>query len=67
NKETVYSISVGSWNSEKWESDKESFTDVSNYEPNEMESQSKTIKIGQQITSYLHKGDLDFWIIDMSE
>lgn len=67
NKETVYSISVGSWDNEKWESDKESFTDVSNYEPNEMESQAKTIKIGQQITSYLHKGDLDFWIIDMSE
>ena len=67
NTEGVYSIGVGSWNSEKWQSDRENFTDVSNYEPNNQESQAKTVKMNSQTTSYLHKNDLDFWIIDMSK
>ena len=67
NTEGVYSIGVGSWDNDKWISDKENFTDVSNYEPNNQESQAKTVYMNSQTTSYLHKSDLDFWIIDMSK
>ena len=67
NTEGVYSIGVGSFDNDKWNSDKESFTDVSNFEPNNQESQAKTIYMNSQTTSYLHKSDLDFWIIDMSK
>jgi len=66
-RETVYGIGVGAWDSEWWDEEKETFTDVSSYEPNNKESEAKTIKIGQKIISYLHKGDLDFWIIDMGK
>ena len=66
NTEGVYSIGVGSWDDERWNSDRETFTDVSNFEPNDMESQAKTINMNSQTTSYLHKNDLDFWIIDMN-
>lgn len=62
--EGIYSIGVGSFDSEKWQQDLEAFTDVSNYEPNDLESTAKTITRGSQITSYLHKNDIDFWIID---
>lgn len=67
NTEGVYSIGVGSWDNDKWISDRENFTDVSNYEPNNQESQAKTVYMNSQTTSYLHKSDLDFWIIDMSK
>ncbi len=67
NTEGVYSIGVGSWDNEKWNSDRENFTDVSNYEPNNQESQAITIKMNSQTTSYLHKSDIDFWIIDMGK
>ena len=67
NTEGVYSIGVGSWDNDKWNSDKENFTDVSNYEPNNRESQARTLNMNSQTTSYLHKSDLDFWIIDMSK
>ena len=67
NTEGVYSIGIGSWDSEKWQSDRENFTDVSNYEPNNQESQAKTVYMNSQTTSYLHKNDIDFWIIDMSK
>lgn len=67
NTEGVYSIGVGSWDKEKWDSDRETFTDVSNYEPNNQESQAITVNMNSQTTSYLHKNDLDFWIIDMSK
>ena len=67
NTEGVYSIGVGQWDDERWQSDRENFTDVSNFEPNDMESQAKTINMNSQTTSYLHKNDLDFWIIDMSK
>ncbi len=67
NTEGVYSIGVGSWDNGKWNSDRETFTDVSNYEPNNQESQAKTVYMNSQTTSYLHKNDLDFWIIDMSK
>ncbi len=67
NTEGVYSIGVGSWDKDKWNSDRENFTDVSNYEPNNQESQAKTLYMNSQTTSYLHKSDLDFWIIDMSK
>lgn len=65
NTEGIYSIGVGSWNDAKWQSDRVNFTDVSNFEPNDMESQAKTLNMNSQTTSYLHKNDLDFWIIDM--
>ena len=67
NTEGVYSIGVGSWDNDKWNSDRETFTDVSNYEPNNQESQAKTVYMNSQTTSYLHKNDLDFWIIDMGK
>jgi len=67
NTEGVYSIGVGQWDDGRWQSDRENFTEVSNFEPNDMESQAKTININSQTTSYLHKNDLDFWIIDMSK
>ena len=67
NTEGVYSIGAGSFDNDKWKADKESFTDVSNYEPNDRESQARTLGMNSQTTSYLHKNDLDFWIIDMSE
>jgi hypothetical protein len=67
NTEGVYSIGVGSWDKEKWDSDRENFTDVSNYEPNNQESQAVTVNMNSQTTSYLHKNDIDFWIIDMSK
>lgn len=65
--EGVYAIGVGSWDNDKWISDRETFTDVSNFEPNNQESQAKTINMNSQTTSYLHKNDIDFWIIDMSK
>ena len=65
--EGVYAIGVGSWDNDKWISDRETFTDVSNFEPNNQESQAKTVNMNSQTTSYLHKNDLDFWIIDMSK
>ena len=67
NTEGVYAIGAGAWDQEKWNSDKESFTDVSNYEPNNQESQAKILNMNSQTTSYLHKNDIDFWIIDMSK
>ena len=67
NTEGVYSIGVGSWDNDKWNSDRETFTDVSNFEPNNQESQAKTVYMNSQTTSYLHKNDLDFWIIDMGK
>jgi hypothetical protein len=67
NTEGVYSIGVGSWDRDKWNSDCDTFTDVSNYEPNNQESQAKTVYMNSQTTSYLHKNDIDFWIIDMSK
>ena len=67
NTEGVYSIGVGSFDNDKWNSDVKNFTDVSNYEPNDRESQAKTIFMNSQTTSYLHKNDVDFWLIDMSK
>jgi len=62
--EGIYSIGVGTFDSDRWQQDLDSFTDVANYEPNDLESEAKTITNGSQITSYLHKNDIDFWIID---
>lgn len=67
NTEGVYSIGVGKWDDGQWKSDMENFTDVSNFEPNNTESQAKTLNMNSQMTSYLHKNDLDFWIIDMGK
>ena len=67
NTEGVYAIGVGSWDDDKWYSDKETFTDVGNYEPNDKESQAQTMYMNSQTTSYLHKNDIDFWLIDMSK
>ena len=62
--EGIYSIGVGSFDTDRWQQDLDSFTDVANYEPNDLESEAKTVTSGSQITSYLHKNDIDFWIID---
>ena len=64
--EGVYSIGVGSWDESKWDTDQKSFDDADSYEPNDSESQAKTVKMNSQTTSYLRKNDIDFWIIDMS-
>jgi hypothetical protein len=34
------------------------------FEPNETEKQAKTLQMNESVTSYIHKGDLDFWKID---
>ncbi len=62
--EAVYSIGVEKWD-ENTSEQMEIFTDTSIFEPNNSESSATTIKMGQQIISYLHKGDLDYYIVDM--
>ena len=67
--EGAYAIGVGTWDNEKWESEKKNPDIITSYEPNDLESEAKTIYMNSQITSYLNKGekDIDFWIIDMSK
>ena len=61
NNETAYSIGV-----DTEAPDFEKFQDTSAYEPNDKESEAKTIKMGESIISYLHEGDIDYFLIDMS-
>ncbi len=62
--ETAYSIGVG--RVAKTKAEMESFYDTSIYEPNDSESTAKELMIGDVITAYLHKGDLDYFIISMN-
>lgn len=43
----------------------EGFTDTASYEPNNTEANAETISLNESLVSYLHKGDLDYYIIDM--
>ena len=63
--ETTYSIGIDCSNAS--ETEMQSFNDTSLYEPNDNEQTAHTIAIGNNIVSYLHKGDLDYYIIDMSD
>ena len=63
-KETTYSIGVGE--PAKTHIEMESFYDTSIYEPNDSESTAKELMIGDVITAYLHKGDLDYFVISMN-
>lgn len=43
------------------------FTDTGVYEPNNNENEATSINIGEAIVSYMHKGDLDYYTLDMSD
>lgn len=60
-KETAYSIGV---NAPTLSFD--TFQDTSSYEPNDIQSQAVTMKPNENIISYLHVGDIDYYKIDMS-
>jgi len=62
--ETTYSIGVDEVS--KSVSEMSSFYDTSIYEPNNTEATAKTLMIGDIITAYLHKGDLDYYVISMN-
>ncbi|MEA2099977.1 MAG: hypothetical protein U9P72_07595 [Campylobacterota bacterium] len=47
--------------------DMSDFRDTGIYEPNETKTTASTININNAIVSYLHKGDLDVYKIDMSD
>ena len=61
NNETPYSIGVDT-NTLSFEN----FQDTSAHEPNNKEEDAFTIKPNENIVSYLHEGDIDYYIIDMS-
>ena len=61
NNETPYSIGVDTDTLSF-----ESFQDTSAHEPNNNEEEAFTIKPNENIVSYLHEGDIDYYIIDMS-
>ncbi len=44
----------------------DTFQDTSAHEPNGKESDAKTLMLGDSIISYLHEGDIDYFIVDMS-
>ncbi len=62
--ETIYSIGVDEVS--KTSTEMSSFYDTSIYEPNNTEATAKKIMIGDIITAYLHKGDLDYYVISMN-
>ena len=44
----------------------DTFQNTSAHEPNNKESDAKTLKVGDNTISYLHEGDIDYFLIDMS-
>ena len=64
-KETPYSVGVG-----KRIIDFDGFNDTSAFEPTdgavESESNAHKIKVNEAVASYLHAGDVDFYLIDMT-
>ena len=60
--ETAYSIGINNPTQTF-----ETFQDTSAHEPNDKETEAKTISLNQSIISYLHKTDIDFWKIDTPE
>ena len=62
--ETTYSIGVDE--ASKTNTEMSSFYDTSIYEPNNSEATAKALMIGDVITAYLHKGDLDYYVISMN-
>jgi len=61
NNETPYSIGIDTDTL-----DFSTFQNTGIYEPNNSESEATTIKMNESILSYLHKGDIDYFIIDMT-
>ena len=61
NSETPYSIGI---DTDTLSFD--TFQDTSAHEPNDKESQAFTIRPNESIVSYLHAGDIDYYVIDMS-
>lgn len=59
--ETAYSIGIDT-STESFIT----FNQTSAHEPNNIESEAKTIHVGESIISYLHVGDIDYFTIDMS-
>lgn len=61
NSETPYSIGIDTGTLSF-----DNFQDTSAHEPNDKESQAFTIRPNESIVSYLHAGDIDYYVIDMS-
>lgn len=61
NSETPYSIGIDTGTLSF-----DTFQDTSAHEPNNQESQAVTIRPNENLVSYLHEGDIDYYIIDMS-
>ena len=60
--ETTYSVGIDSATLNMDE-----FRDTGSYEENDNKATASTIEINEAIVSYLHKGDLDVYKIDMSD
>jgi hypothetical protein len=61
NTETAYSFGINAMPSSKFSE----FTDVANYEPNDMEASATIINTQERIMSYLHKNDFDYYRIKL--
>lgn len=61
NSETPYSIGIDTGTLSF-----DTFQETGAHEPNNQESQAFTIRPNESIVSYLHEGDIDYYIIDMS-
>jgi hypothetical protein len=61
NNETSYSIGL-----DVDTLDFENFQDTSAYEPNNKEEDATVLKMRENIISYLHEGDIDYYKLDMS-
>jgi len=61
NSETPYSIGIDTGTLSF-----DTFQETGAHEPNNQESQAFTIRPNENIVSYLHEGDIDYYIIDMS-
>jgi hypothetical protein len=61
NDETPYSIALDTDTM-----DFSTFQNTGIYEPNDKESEATTLKVGESLISYLHKGDIDYFKLDMT-
>ena len=59
--EAVYSLGIDVYPDANFSD----FTDTANYEPNNTEAQATPIHMQNQIMSYLHKNDVDFYKIKL--
>jgi hypothetical protein len=63
NTETVYSLGIDTEPNKAFSA----FTDVANYESNNIEANAYVINMQEQIMSYLHKRDFDYYLIKLSK